>query len=70
MLNLPGNTAVGVEEETTAPDGSNKLKKNVTVGPPPGAGPSGTSSNLTPQEKAMEDARTLASKSYSFVILA
>lgn len=54
-LNLPGETAVAVEEErTTAPDGSNKLKKKVTAGPPV--------MPLSSEERAMEDARTLASE--------
>jgi hypothetical protein len=54
LLNLPGETAIAVEEErTTAPDGSNKLKKKITAGPP--------AMPLSNEEKAMEDARTLAS---------
>jgi hypothetical protein len=50
-----------MEEMIVAPDDSNKLRKKVP-GAPGGAGPSG----LTPQEKAMEDVRTLASKFYSY----
>lgn len=58
-LNLPGDTAVTVEEDrANAPDGSNKLKKKVTAGPAIAAGPS-----LSPEERAMEEARNLASKS-------
>lgn len=68
MLNLPGETgsnAAVADESITGVDASNKLKKPVKGGPPgaPGAaGPSG----LSPQEKAMEDARSLASKYLHF----
>jgi hypothetical protein len=57
-LNLPGETAVTVEEDRmVAPDGSGKLKKKVTAGPAGAAGPS-----MSPEERAMEDARALASE--------
>lgn len=57
-LNLPGETAVTVEEDRmVAPDGSGKLKKKVTAGPGGAAGPS-----MSPEERAMEDARALASE--------
>lgn len=56
LLNLPGDTAIPVEEERmAAPDGSNKLKKKPTAGPP--------ALSLSNEEKAMEDARVLASES-------
>jgi hypothetical protein len=57
-LNLPGDSSME-EVMNVAPDDTNKLRKKVPGGPGPAgaAGPSG----LTPQEKAMEDARTLAS---------
>jgi hypothetical protein len=70
MLNLPGETgsnAAVVDESITGADAGNKLKKPVKGGSPgaPGAaGPSG----LSPQEKAMEDARSLASRSCSVAI--
>jgi hypothetical protein len=57
-LNLPGDTSME-EAMNMAPDESSKLRKKVPGGIGGAAGPSG----LTPQEKAMEDVRTLASKS-------
>jgi len=54
-LNLPGDTTME-EAMNMAPDESNKLRKKVPGGAAGAAG-------LTPQEKAMEDARNLASKS-------
>jgi hypothetical protein len=54
---------MAVEEDlVTAPDGSNKLKKKVNAGP---SGPGGKM--LSPEEKAMEDARALASTSHKAV---
>jgi len=63
-LNLPGDSTVMDEQTNVVPDDSNKLRKKVPGGPGAAAGPSG----LTPQEKAMEDVRVLASESYQFVL--
>lgn len=62
LLNLPGETAVAVgEERTTMPDGSNKLKKKVTAGP--------LAMPMSNEEKAVEEARTLASTSKKLLII-
>jgi hypothetical protein len=61
---------MAVEEDlVTAPDGSNKLKKKVNAGPAGAGGPSGPGGKmLSPEEKAMEDARALASTSFNAIV--